>query len=71
MFKKILFAATAMIAVAYASHHHFDQEEDQIEVFQANWNVAGTKTLVKEFEGLYLNAYLCPAGVWTIGWGHT
>lgn len=27
--------------------------------------------LVKSFEGCYLNAYLCPAGVWTIGYGHT
>jgi GH24 family phage-related lysozyme (muramidase) len=27
--------------------------------------------LVKEFEGCRLVAYLCPAGVWTIGWGHT
>jgi lysozyme len=27
--------------------------------------------LVKRFEGLYLTAYLCPAGCWTIGWGHT
>lgn len=27
--------------------------------------------LIKEFESLQLNAYLCPAGVWTIGWGHT
>lgn len=27
--------------------------------------------LVKSFEGLYLNAYKCPAGVWTIGYGHT
>jgi len=27
--------------------------------------------LVKHYEGLYLNAYLCPAGVPTIGWGHT
>jgi GH24 family phage-related lysozyme (muramidase) len=27
--------------------------------------------LVKEFEGCRLEAYLCPAGVWTIGWGHT
>ena len=27
--------------------------------------------LVKEFEGLYLTAYRCPAGVWTIGYGHT
>ena len=27
--------------------------------------------LVKYFEGLYLNAYKCPAGVPTIGYGHT
>lgn len=27
--------------------------------------------LVKEFEGLRLKAYLCPAGVWTIGYGTT
>lgn len=27
--------------------------------------------LIKEFEGLYLNAYLCQAGVATIGWGTT
>lgn len=27
--------------------------------------------LVKHFEGCYLNAYKCPANVWTIGYGHT
>lgn len=27
--------------------------------------------LIKDFEGLRYDAYLCPAGVWTIGWGHT
>jgi lysozyme len=27
--------------------------------------------LVKHFEGVYLKAYKCPAGVWTIGYGHT
>ncbi|MDB9983435.1 lysozyme [Candidatus Pelagibacter sp.] len=27
--------------------------------------------LIKEFEGLELEAYLCPAKVWTIGYGHT
>ena len=27
--------------------------------------------IVKEFESLRLDAYRCPAGVWTIGWGHT
>lgn len=27
--------------------------------------------LIKDFEGERLQAYLCPAGVWTIGYGHT
>jgi lysozyme len=27
--------------------------------------------LIKRFESLRLDAYLCPAGVWTVGWGHT
>lgn len=27
--------------------------------------------LIKQHEGLRLQAYRCPAGRWTIGWGHT
>ena len=27
--------------------------------------------LVRSFEGLRTEAYRCPAGVWTIGYGHT
>ncbi len=27
--------------------------------------------LIKKFEGLKLEAYKCPAGVWNIGWGNT
>ena len=27
--------------------------------------------LIKEFEGLKLESYKCPAGIWTIGYGHT
>lgn len=27
--------------------------------------------LIKRFEGLRLEAYRCPAGIWTIGYGHT
>lgn len=27
--------------------------------------------LIKKFEGFESRAYLCPAGVWTIGYGHT
>lgn len=29
------------------------------------------KSLIKKYEGLRLTAYKCPAGVWTIGYGHT
>ena len=29
------------------------------------------KEIIKKWEGLRLEAYLCPAGVPTIGWGHT
>ncbi|MBK8037710.1 MAG: lysozyme [Verrucomicrobiaceae bacterium] len=32
---------------------------------------AATLALVKHFEGLYLEAYQCTAGIWTIGYGHT
>jgi lysozyme len=27
--------------------------------------------LIRRFEGLRLDAYRCPAGVWTVGYGHT
>lgn len=33
-------------------------------------NEAG-RDLIRKFEGLRLTAYKCPAGVWTIGYGHT
>lgn len=32
-------------------------------------NAAG-RELIKRFEGLRLEAYLCPAGKWTVGFGH-
>lgn len=28
-------------------------------------------SLIRQFEGLRLTAYKCPAGVWTVGYGHT
>ena len=33
-------------------------------------SIAGIE-IIKKFEGLCLQAYLCPAGVWTIGYGST
>lgn len=29
------------------------------------------KELIKKFEGLKLKVYKCPAGIWTVGYGHT
>lgn len=29
------------------------------------------RSIIKEYEGKRLTAYLCPAGKWTIGWGST
>ena len=28
-------------------------------------------SLIKQFEGCELTSYLCPANIWTIGWGHS
>ena len=33
--------------------------------------MAPCRAIVREFEGCRLEAYVCPAGVLTIGWGHT
>lgn len=29
------------------------------------------KDLIKKYEGCELEAYKCPAGIWTVGYGHT
>ena len=29
------------------------------------------REIIKHFEGLKLESYKCPAGIWTVGWGHT
>lgn len=34
-------------------------------------NLAQLFALIKRFEGCRLMPYLCPAGVWTCGWGST
>lgn len=34
-------------------------------------SVEGIEALLKKFEGCKLKAYKCPAGIWTIGYGHT
>lgn len=39
-------------------------------VFQRRTNSAGI-ALIKNYEGLHLTPYLCPARVWSIGYGHT
>lgn len=37
---------------------------------EPDWLAPALK-IIQEFEGCQLGAYLCPAGVWTIGWGST
>ena len=40
--------------------------------FGDNMNISEEgKALIKKFEGCELEAYQCPAGKWTIGYGHT
>lgn len=34
-------------------------------------NLEALYSLIKRFEGCRLTPYLCPAGVWTCGWGST
>ena len=34
-------------------------------------DLAAALKLIQAFEGCHLDAYKCPAGVWTIGWGNT
>lgn len=34
-------------------------------------SAGGKKALLQAFEGCKLKAYKCPAGIWTIGYGHT
>jgi GH24 family phage-related lysozyme (muramidase) len=46
------------------------QQDPAAPVPDAAW-LAPARQIVREFEGCRLQAYLCPAGVWTIGWGAT
>jgi lysozyme len=39
-------------------------------LFQRRTNDAGL-ALIRAYEGLHLTPYLCPAKIWTIGYGHT
>ena len=34
-------------------------------------NLAPLYALIRRFEGCHLTPYICPAGVWTCGWGST
>ena len=39
-------------------------------LFQRRTDEAGV-AVIKTYEGLHLTPYLCPARIWTIGYGHT
>lgn len=60
-----------------ADPHLLDREQDWFHTWsqagkqpEPDW-VAPALTIIKEFEGLRLEAYQCPAGEWTIGYGTT
>lgn len=36
-----------------------------------SYSVEAAVSFIKKWEGFRDVAYLCPAGVWTLGWGHT
>jgi lysozyme len=57
-FQKNMLPAEKEVAPSALPNLHRDVSKDGID-------------LIKHFEGLFLEAYLCPAGVWTIGYGHT
>ena len=70
----VLMAVVALTSVECRNgvkHEHVALAESATKLQQSNWNVQGTVNLVKQFEGLSLTAYICPAGVLTIGYGHT
>jgi GH24 family phage-related lysozyme (muramidase) len=55
-----------VVLMAYVFAEHCEVEDDG----KRHISPVGLD-LIKEFEGLELTAYLCPAGVWTIGYGST
>ena len=81
MFKAIALmtvCAFAVLTSAKGQHRHHNEptnnlveDEDFMNVQGMSWNVAGTLSLVKEFEGCRLTAYRDAVGVLTIGYGHT
>jgi GH24 family phage-related lysozyme (muramidase) len=46
------------------------QHDPAAPVPEASW-LTPARAIVREFEGCRLQSYLCPAGVWTVGWGST
>lgn len=44
--------------------------ETDLRTFPRRTNEAGV-ALIRTYEGLSLQSYLCPAGLWTVGYGHT
>ena len=57
MYKSLVFLATLAVTMVAGKHSHHEEKVERPMVMQANWNVAGTMKIVKEFEGLRLTAY--------------
>lgn len=70
-------AGSANSAASASAVNAVNTENTVASTYAASSNVAGTKVSsrmlnsLKGWEGLRTSAYKCPAGVWTIGYGHT
>ena len=72
--KKMLYSAliVVLIAVVLLVFHIFNKRARNTKQNSSAMRVSSRgKSLIKKHEGLRLTAYLCPANVPTIGWGHT
>lgn len=64
--RQLLRGLGALVVVALAVH-----AKNQLTPYQIAAESVSDVSLIKHFEGLRLEAYKDPGGVWTIGYGHT
>jgi GH24 family phage-related lysozyme (muramidase) len=61
-------------AITKANPHILGRDQNWFKTWSTagkQQDLSGAIKLIQEFEGCHLEAYLCPAGVATIGWGNT
>ena len=64
--------AVVFVAVCWLVFHIFNNQARNTKQNSSTMRVSSRgKSFIKRHEGLELTAYLCPANIPTIGWGHT